>query len=334
MGCKFSKNKVVPVVEPTCVKPATSPPTSPKLKAKAKKKLAKGTSGKKTPPPVKCTRDAPPSAVTNDAASPTGYLSPQAEPLKAMESLKQHPTAGKEQSVVDHAPIRLVKEADVCNQEVTPFTARETPGTLVIKRCSQGSIKTDPMLSAGSRDSGISLAAGESDGYSHVITEKSSVEKQEIAKVVQLCLQMSLRNIFKLQVPNTSTPDLTIQGVNIQSPFKPSQAAKLGITTKRRPSSALPPLPHCLQRPPPPLQAEEEDEKLNKLKLLSIVERPSSRGGMAFDINFGDNNGGTKKMPKTLQEKMKTNSLTKEELQAKMDAAEQRRKVQKLCHSS
>ena len=178
MGCKFSKtNKVSPVVEPTRVKQATSPTTSPK--AKAKKGLTKGTSGKKTPP---VSRDAPPAAndaassITNDAASPAGdgQPSPEAEPSK-------YPTAGKEQSV-DHAPIRLVKEADVCNQEVTPSTVRETPGVLVIKRSSQGSIETDPLLSAGSKDSGISVATGENE-ESNVITEKSSPEKQEIAKV-------------------------------------------------------------------------------------------------------------------------------------------------------
>ena len=64
------------------------------------------------------------------------------------------------------------------------------------------------------------------------------------------------------------------------------------------------------------------------MKLLSIVERPSSRGGMAFDINFDDNNGGNKKMPKALQMKLKSANYTKEELQAKLDAAEKRRKVQ------
>ena len=177
MGCKFSKtNKVLPVVEPTLVKPAASPAASPK----AKKGLTKGTSGKRTPP---VTRDAPPTSShaaspdTNDAASPAageGNLSPQAESPK-------HATAGKEQCV-EHAPIRLVKEAEVYNQEVTPSTIRETPGILVIKRCSQGSIKTDP-LSAGSRDSGISLAAGENEEQGNFITEKSSPEKQEIAKV-------------------------------------------------------------------------------------------------------------------------------------------------------
>lgn len=80
----------------------------------------------------------------------------------------------------------------------------------------------------------------------------------------------------------------------------------------------------------------QEDNKHDKVKLLSIVERPSSRGGMAFDINFDDNTngggGGNKKMPKALQMKMKTSNLTKEELQAKLDAADQRRKVHKLLY--
>ena len=321
MGCKFSKtNKVLPVVEPTRVKPAASPATSPK--AKAKKGLTKGTSGKRTPP---VSRDAPPAAndaaypTTNDAASPAGdgNPSPQAESPK-------HPEAGKEQSV-DHAPVRLVKEADVCNQEITPSTIRETPGILVIKRCSQGSIKTDPLLSAGSRDSGISLAAGENEEHANVITEKSSPEKQEIAKVIANSKRCDVELILFFQIPGTTAPDLTIQGKFIQPPFRPSQTGKLGATTSRRPSSGLPPLPHPLQRQPPPLQAKEDD-KHDKVKLLSIVERPSSRGGMAFDINFDDNNG-SKKMPRALQVKLKSANHTKEELQAKLDAAEQRRKV-------
>ena len=133
-------------------------------------------------------------------------------------------------------------------------------------------------------------------------------------------------SIFLFQVPDTATPDLTIQGKYIQAPFRPSQTGKLGATTGRRPSSGLPPLPHCLQRQPPPLQ-EKENDKHDKVKLLSIIERPCSRGGMAFDINFDDNNGGAKKMPKALQMKLKTANLTKEELQAKLEAAEQRRKV-------
>ena len=64
----------------------------------------------------------------------------------------------------------------------------------------------------------------------------------------------------------------------------------------------------------------------DNVKNLNITERPSSRGGMAFDINFDEKNV-PKKMPKGLQKRKKTSNLTKEELQAKLDAAEQRRKV-------
>ena len=187
MGCKFSKtNKVLPVVEPIHVKPATSPPTS----STAKKGLSKGRSGKKTPfvawdAPTATNNAAFFAIVTKDTASPAaehdGHPSPRAGSTQATESLNQHPSDGKQQSV-DYAPIRLVKEADICNREVTPSNLLETPGTL-IKRCSQGSIKIDPLISGVSGDSGIGLAAGENDEYAKVITEMSSPEKQEIAKV-------------------------------------------------------------------------------------------------------------------------------------------------------
>ena len=180
MGCKFSKNsEILPVVEPIRVKPATSPLNSPKTK----KGLGKGRSGKKMPP---VTRDAPTAAnnaacpATNDAESPAdnGHPSPQAESTQATEPLNLHPLAGKEQSV-DYGPIHLVKEADARNLEVTPSSLRETPETLVIrKKCPQGS---DP-ISPDSKNNGINSTAGENGEYAQVI-EKSSPEKQEIAKV-------------------------------------------------------------------------------------------------------------------------------------------------------
>ena len=177
MGCKFSKtNKVLPVVEPTYVKPATLPPTS----QPAKKGLGKRRLGKKNPP---VTRDTPQAA--NDDASPAvdaSHPSPGAESTQETNSFNIHPLTERQQSV-DYVPIRLVKEADVCNREVTPFNIRETPETLMIKRCSHGSFKTDPLICAGSSDSGIALVTGENNEYAKVITEKSSPEKQEIAKV-------------------------------------------------------------------------------------------------------------------------------------------------------
>ena len=131
-----------------------------------------------------------------------------------------------------------------------------------------------------------------------------------------------------IQVPDTATPDLTIQGVYIQALFRPSQLGRLGVISGRHPSSPWPSLPHLWQGQPHfSLQAQEED-KHDKVKLLNIVERPSSCGGMAFEINFSDNNGGNRKMPKALQVKVKNTSFTREELQAKLDAANWRRKVQ------
>ena len=59
-----------------------------------------------------------------------------------------------------------------------------------------------------------------------------------------------------------------------------------------------------------------------------ITERPSSRGGMAFEIIFDDRCVfNCKKIPSSLQKKQKGSNLTKELLQSKIDAAEQRRKV-------
>ena len=67
----------------------------------------------------------------------------------------------------------------------------------------------------------------------------------------------------------------------------------------RRPSSGLLPLPDLQQRQPYLSLQVQEDDKDDKVNLLSIVERSSVYGGMAFDINFDDNsNGGNKEMPK------------------------------------
>ena len=134
--------------------------------------------------------------------------------------------------------------------------------------------------------------------------------------------------MFYIQVPDSAAPDLSgIQGTHIQLPLKPSQLGD--AITDQHPSSGLPPLPDPQQRQP---LLSQEDDKHDKEKLLSIVERPSSRGGTAFDINFDDNIGGNK-MPKALPVKVKASNFTREELQAKLDAADQRRKVQSYFSS-
>ena len=198
MGCKFSKtNKVLPVVKPIRAWEATSPPNNPKTKKGSDKRRC----GQNTPP---VTQDAPPAAnnaagsvrtdpipllfvvvktkavrATNESTSL--HPSPQAESTQATESLNPHPFGVKEQSV-DYRPIHLVKEADTCNQKITPSILREILGTLINKQCSEGSFKSD-QISASNTDSGISLTAGENDKCTNVITERSSPENLEIDKV-------------------------------------------------------------------------------------------------------------------------------------------------------
>ena len=116
---------------------------------------------------------------TNESTSLHPSL--QAESTQANESLNLHPFGVKEQSV-DYGPIHLVKEADACNQKITPSILREILGTLINKQCSEGSFKSD-QISASNTDSGICLTAGENDKCTNVITERSSPENLEIAKV-------------------------------------------------------------------------------------------------------------------------------------------------------
>ena len=200
MGCKFSKtNKVLPVVKPIRAWEATSLPNNPKTKKGSDKRCGQNT------PPV--TQDAPPAA-NNAAGSVTSvrtdripllfvvmktnagratnestslHPSPQAESTQVTELLYPHPFGVKEQSV-DYGPIHLVKEADACNQKITPSILREILGTLINKQCSEGFFKSN-QISASNTDSGISLTAGENDKCTNVITERSSPENLEIAKV-------------------------------------------------------------------------------------------------------------------------------------------------------
>ena len=183
MGCVSSKTKVNPVGSGSPKsKTAASSATTPKVKK------AWGAS-KATP--RKGTVDA---SATNDACSEEG-------------SSPKSPSSSGTQQVVENeqatgqAPVRLVKEADIVNQEVTPSTVRESPASLFIKRSSQGSLKTDALLSAGSRDSGICLTAGENEEYANVITEKSSPEKQELAKVLQTYLLCIPTNFYSNRFP-------------------------------------------------------------------------------------------------------------------------------------
>jgi len=179
MGCVSSKTKVNPVGSPKRKAAASSTPKIKKAWGASKVTSRKGSVDAST---------------TNDARSEGGSSSQAAKSPKSISSSGTQQVENEQ--ATGQTPVRLVKEADVANQEVTPSTVRESPASLFIKRSSQGSLKTDALLSAGSRDSGICLTAGENE-ESNVITENSSPEKQELAKVlyweIAFPLQLSCR---------------------------------------------------------------------------------------------------------------------------------------------
>ncbi len=74
--------------------------------------------------------------------------------------------------------------------------------------------------------------------------------------------------------------------------------------------------------------SESSVPKLPPLPNSSLLERPKTRGGMAFDITFCPETGNLKKaqLPK-LERRKKKKKLTKEELEEKMRKATERRQV-------
>lgn len=64
----------------------------------------------------------------------------------------------------------------------------------------------------------------------------------------------------------------------------------------------------------------------------AVLQRPSSRGGCAFEIQYDEGQGGAARLPARLQKlssasRKRKEDLTAEELQSKLEAAESRRKV-------
>jgi hypothetical protein len=81
------------------------------------------------------------------------------------------------------------------------------------------------------------------------------------------------------------------------------------------------------------LQKKNSESSVPKLPPLGnngLIERPKTRGGMAFDITFCPETGNMRKaqLPK-LERRKKKKKLTKEELEEKMRKATERRQVRK-----
>ena len=114
------------------------------------------------------------------------------------------------------------------------------------------------------------------------------------------------------------TPDLVLEG--IACPRKQSGKEKRRLELQKK-------------------NSESSVPKLPPLENNSLIERPKTRGGMAFDITFCPETGNMKKaqLPK-LERRKKKKKLTKEELEEKMRKATERRqqhtrKIQEKSHA-
>lgn len=86
----------------------------------------------------------------------------------------------------------------------------------------------------------------------------------------------------------------------------------------------------------PPSDDDDDDSRMTSAVSTRsappmIMERPSSRGGRAFEISFDGDGDGTRKPPRRLQKlqhssKRRKGDLTLDQLQRKLEAAEKRKK--------
>ena len=174
------------------------------------------------------------------------------------------------------------------------------------------------LISAHSTESKASRDSGLGEEYAHVITEGSETNDKEVANLPQ----------------GTETPDLTIEGEKITTPSS--------VGHRRRPAR-LPPIQpvksyvYSEHNSPPPLSLATKRVTFsnNLIDELpdspSIIKKPCSKGGLAFDIVLNDSPmdpAMMKKRPAHLQKLNHRRAIVShEELDEKQRAAEQRRKV-------
>ena len=137
--------------------------------------------------------------------------------------------------------------------------------------------------------------------YVEIIKENSTLERQEVVKIIIAACTL---NVHSHRCLISLPPGI---GVNLHPPVR------------------YPPKQQWQQKSTLPNNGDNDD-----VKNLNITKRPSSRGGMAFDINFDEKNV-SKNIPKGLKNKQKTSNLMKESLQAQLDSAEQCKKVKLTC---
>ena len=165
--------------------------------------------------------------------------------------------------------------------------------------------------SKGSQDSGLG------EEYAHIITEGSDSTTKEVANLPQ----------------GMEAPNLTIEGEKIKTPslvghrrrLPPIQPVKGHASSSSE--SISPPPPHTLAASKRVTFSKDLDELPDS---PSIIKRPCSRGGLAFDIVLDESaaDPAIRKKPVHLKKlEQKRGAVSHEELDEKQRAAEERRKV-------
>ncbi len=192
----------------------------------------------------------------------------------------------------------------------------EVPGSLGSSSRTNSADSTSSK--ANSSDSGLG------EEYAHVITEKSDEDKQTIAEVPD----------------GVQSTELAIEGRKLTTPAHQGHRKRLTFSSHRPPHSHD---QHPTTASLSPIKASRTvsfDPKAVKLNLPdspSIIQRPVSRSGMAFEVFLGGNGddtgerGSRMKTPGVMRlERRRKELATKKQLLEQQRMAEQRRKVSEL----
>ena len=151
--------------------------------------------------------------------------------------------------------------------------------------------------SASSKDSGLDLG----DDYADIITETSDIQLQKFAELSD----------------NTDVPDLTIDGVSVDR----SATHRSKKTKQRLHQDVIQP-----ELPSSQKHVTFSEELISELPdSPSIIKRPVSRGGLAFDIVMGNDIPASRQRP--VLSSTRKQKLTYTELQEKQRVVAQRKKV-------
>lgn len=183
-------------------------------------------------------------------------------------------------------------------EPVSQENAYTPPDTLINSRIPSAT-STHSKTSDASKDSGLG------DEHAGIITEKSDIQLQEIAK---------------LSLVDGYIPDLAINGVPVNS--KPNSLKKTSpeVCVDEKMSELISTLPLGQKH------VKFSEELISELPdSPSIIKRPASRGGLAFDVIIGSDVSKSRQKP--VLSSIRNHKLSYSELQEKQHAVAQRKKV-------